>query len=68
MVLRRARSITSGIGWALKIETSLGPEMAANEASAILAPKSREQRNFQHYLRLHHDASSESFLSFLSKS
>jgi hypothetical protein len=29
-------------GWALKIETFLGPEMATSEASAIWAQKSRD--------------------------
>jgi hypothetical protein len=39
MVLRRARSITRGHwkGWALEIQTFLGPEMATSEASAIWA-------------------------------
>jgi hypothetical protein len=30
-------------GWALKIETFLGPEMATSEASAIWAQKIREK-------------------------
>ncbi len=39
-------------GWALKIETFLGPEMATSEASAIWAQKSRdfEQKTSHFYV------------------
>ncbi len=33
-------------GWALEIETFLGPEMASSEASAILTQKSRVKITF----------------------
>jgi hypothetical protein len=41
MILMRENPISRAIGkgWALKIETFLGPEIAMSEASAILGPK-----------------------------
>ncbi len=41
MVLRRARNITRGIGRGGTWKYFLGPEMAASEANAIWALKSR---------------------------
>jgi hypothetical protein len=45
LILMRATSHYNGHwkGWALKIKTFLGPEMAMSEASSIWAPKSRVQ-------------------------
>jgi hypothetical protein len=39
-------------GWALKIETFLGPEMATSEASAIWAQKSRVEACVSIQLRI----------------
>jgi hypothetical protein len=49
MLLMRATSITRGIGrgWALTIETFLGPEMATSEARIIWVQKSREFINLE---------------------